>query len=268
MGQATLQRQSGCAFGKSQAAMAHDDGSRETGTFKKEAMQNHPKKKASGVLTPHRPTSNSIDSIKTDVAGWSTPDLKAELAKLLGFSAENLTRLSIIVTELESRGEDLKSIHMGLLPILRQIASGELLPDIVVLYAGQPALLKGISKLHVDEQKRIASGEAKYEPPPSAAKRLSAGTSFKEPRRVNLMANDDIEDISLDDDVEAKTITGVSRNGLPRDVAEMAFDLIRNHADKEQVLGHLFVLLSKHEQIQNVMASLIATYQPMKGNNA
>lgn len=96
--------------------------------------------------------------LRESVRVASTDELKAELARLLGFSADNLLRLAIITQELESRGVDLSSIRLGLLPLLRQIACGKLLPEIVVMFAGTPAAIHRLCKLPITEQREIAEG--------------------------------------------------------------------------------------------------------------
>ena len=71
-------------------------------------------------------------------------------------------RLALITQELEKRGEDLSAIKMGLLPLLRQIACGKLLPQIVVMYAGEPAAIRKIATFSLLEQEAIASGTKKF----------------------------------------------------------------------------------------------------------
>lgn len=200
------------------------------------------KKVRGAILATHGPVV-SIEDMRADVSNWPTKELKAELAKLLGFSAENLTRLAVVVTELESRGENLKSIRMGLLPILRKIASGDLLPDIVVLYAGQPALITGISKLPMNAQKRIASGEEKYSPRKSTN---GTGMNVSSTCRVNLFTKtriDEEDNEAIIEREQKKTVDGIASRGTPKDVAEMVYELIQNSSDKAIVLKHLAALL-------------------------
>jgi hypothetical protein len=126
-------------------------------------MPKETKKTPNGVLAVVRNLGQQKTSdLKQVIAEATAEELKAELARLLGFSAENLTRLAIITQELESRGEDLSAIRFGLLPLLRQIACGTLLPEIVVKFAGEPDAIRKISRLCIAEQRQIACGEKDF----------------------------------------------------------------------------------------------------------
>ena len=98
-------------------------------------------------------------AILAELAGLSTDQLKVELARVLRITAESLVRLALVVKTLEDRGEDLSDIRVGLLPYLRLIAAGQLLPEVVVRFAGAPALIRVIGALPVQDQRRLAAGE-------------------------------------------------------------------------------------------------------------
>ena len=89
-----------------------------------------------------------------------SPKLKAMLADQLRLTAEHLLRLAWIVRVLEERGEDLSDLKLGLLPYLRQIAFGQVLPEVVVRFASSPMLLGRVAALPEPDQRRLASGEA------------------------------------------------------------------------------------------------------------
>jgi len=134
-------------------------------------MQAKAKKTGDGVLVAGVDLGKrQTGEFKRIIADATTEELKAELSRLLGFSADNLTRLALITQELEARGEDLSAIRFGLLPLLRQIASGTLLPEIVVKFAGEPDAIRKIGRLSIDAQEDIASGKVDYTvytlPPP------------------------------------------------------------------------------------------------------
>jgi hypothetical protein len=93
------------------------------------------------------------------LAEMSTARLRAELSRVLELTARNLMRLALIVRALEERGEDLSDLRLGLLPYLRQIAYGQVLPEVVVRFAESPMLVRAIAALPGPDQKRLASGE-------------------------------------------------------------------------------------------------------------
>lgn len=65
-----------------------------------------------------------------------------------------------IVGELERRGDDLEDLRLGLIDYLRRIASGQLLPDVVVRYAGQPNVLKRVAVLPIADQRKLVTQPA------------------------------------------------------------------------------------------------------------
>jgi hypothetical protein len=93
-----------------------------------------------------------------DLGRLSTEDLRRELARSLRMTAESLVRLALIVRSLESRGEDLSGLKIGMLPYLRQIAYGQVLPEVVVRYAEQPMLVRAISALPFPDQEHLTTG--------------------------------------------------------------------------------------------------------------
>lgn len=93
-----------------------------------------------------------INNIKT----IDTQTLRAELSKSLTITAKQLQYLAVIWRELESRGEDLSALKTGLAIYLPAIANNQLDADLVVKYAGQKMLLHAISKLPLEEQRKLA----------------------------------------------------------------------------------------------------------------
>lgn len=88
-----------------------------------------------------------------------TEKLREQLGRTLKLTAEHLLRLALIVRILEERGEDLSDLRLGLLSHLRRIAYGQVLPEVVVRFAGSPALVQRISNLPLPDQERLAQGE-------------------------------------------------------------------------------------------------------------
>ena len=162
----------------------------------------------------------------------TTKVLKAELARLLGFTAENLLRLAVVVNELEGRGEDLSGLRFGLLPFLRQIGSGKLLPEVVITFAGQPAAIKRIAALPLEEQRRIVDQGCSVQADPVAcswAGRLHVPKEYT-PRNER---NGD----------RRPGLKGIAANASPKDVAEMAAELVCNSPRPAEVVAELMRLL-------------------------
>jgi hypothetical protein len=88
----------------------------------------------------------------------STDDLRRELVRSLKMTADSLVKLALIVRSLEQRGEDLSSLKIGMMPYLRQIAYGQILPEVVVRYAEQPMLVRAISSLPFPDQEHLSTG--------------------------------------------------------------------------------------------------------------
>lgn len=86
------------------------------------------------------------------------PALRAELTSALGLTSRHLLYLAAVWSELESRGEDLSDLRSGIGVYLPLIATGQVLPDIVVRFAGQSALLRAVAALPLPEQRRLADG--------------------------------------------------------------------------------------------------------------
>lgn len=93
-----------------------------------------------------------------DLKAMDTPALRAELAAALGHTARQLVRLAAIWAELESRGEDLSALRTGIGTYLPGIAAGAVAAEAVVAFAGQKSLLRAVTSLPPDEQRRLAAG--------------------------------------------------------------------------------------------------------------
>lgn len=98
-------------------------------------------------------------NLKSELEAKSTEELKKELAAYLALTAEGLMRLALTVSILEARGEKFDGLKMGLVSVLRKIASRSLLPEIVVMFAGSPSKLAKAAKLTIDEQIAILNGD-------------------------------------------------------------------------------------------------------------
>jgi hypothetical protein len=85
--------------------------------------------------------------------------LEQGLADRIGFTARGLLEAAYYVREMEERGRDLSGLKNALVPYLLKIAYGQLLPEVVVRFAGKPSLIAAVGSLPIPEQRRLASGE-------------------------------------------------------------------------------------------------------------
>src|SRR6185312_5765052 len=94
-----------------------------------------------------------------DLEQMTTEQLMERLAEKLAITAEALEELGGIVRVLENRQVDLSVLRIGILPLLRKIAYGQLLPGLVARFAGKGQLLKYVQNLAIPDQKRLLAGE-------------------------------------------------------------------------------------------------------------
>lgn len=99
------------------------------------------------------------DDSEPDLKAMTAPELREALDRALGFTANGLLTSARILQELESRGEDVPKIHMAIRNKLRSIAAGQMLPEVLIRFAGKPALQNRVARLPVTEQQRIIDGE-------------------------------------------------------------------------------------------------------------
>jgi hypothetical protein len=110
---------------------------------------------------PMVPVMPVIDASVTrdDLQSLSTADLRRELSAALELTAQTLRRLAAIVRILEDRGEDLSDLRLGFLGYVRQVAHGQVAPEVVVRFAESPLLIRRVAALPMPDQVRLASGE-------------------------------------------------------------------------------------------------------------
>lgn len=158
----------------------------------------------------------------TDLRSTPTPDLHRELADGLSLTAPKLTRLAEVVAELDRRGERL-SIPKGLAVIFRRIANRELLPDVVVRFAGKPTLARKIGALPVAEQRRLLDDAAALEEftKPTPRKRAHDSNADEEPQ------------------INEKQWLKTAKNATAKDLAALVAEMIAAHPDAATVWAAL-----------------------------
>lgn len=165
--------------------------------------------------------------------------LKQQLIECLGFTVKNVQKMALLVSELEKRGEKLDDLKIGIVPYLRKIARGVLLPEIIVKFAGDNTALKEVANMPIESQRKIVDGKSEYKPRPRY--RNSVGK-----------ASTSSQVIVNDRDEKENAITGVAKRGTPRDIAEMMFGLVQRSPDSGMVLQHFFKMLVNHGYAVNV----------------
>lgn len=101
---------------------------------------------------------NGVHLNAADFNALPTEKLREILTVCLRNQADNLVTMARAVKALEDRGEDLSPLRIALLPKLRLIACGQLLPE--VLTRGWPyRLVRFVTRLPLDEQRRFVDGD-------------------------------------------------------------------------------------------------------------
>jgi len=100
---------------------------------------------------------------RAKVKKFSVDQLYTELNDIFGGMSDWYARAAEVVTELESRGERLRGIPD--LPLLRQIASGRVSPEIPAIFR-TPAVRDEVCRLPISDQEKLAANPivAVYEP--------------------------------------------------------------------------------------------------------
>lgn len=88
------------------------------------------------IADSETPTINLTD-IEAELRPLDTPKLLDVLAESMGNAAMWIARAAICVKLMEERGEPLVGIHQ--LSLLRKVASGQILPEVVLAYGESPA---------------------------------------------------------------------------------------------------------------------------------
>lgn len=155
---------------------------------------------------------------RSEVEKMPTPKLREEFARGLQVTAERLTWLAVALHELEvARGEKVEGVPEALLTLLRRIAGGELLPEVVVRFAGTPKTMARVGKLPVDEQEAVVSGEKPPpEPPPRKPAKLHESGQTREA-------------------IEDKNYLAMAERATVKDLAEMIAELIARHPQPKDV---------------------------------
>lgn len=98
--------------------------------------------------------------VAMELQSVSTAELRAQLHDAIGLTEAAIVRVAAIWSELSRRGEDLSGVRFSLARFMLRVARGQLLPGLVVALSGQTRALERIAELPLDDQKRLAAGDA------------------------------------------------------------------------------------------------------------
>jgi len=154
--------------------------------------------------------SEVIELMKKELESYSVSELKTELSHCFDLTKEYLVRTALCLQELEKRGEKVDGIDYSILKILRKIASGEVLPELVIEFADSPKVLSKLIKEPVEKQEEILSDEDKKK-------------EAKKPGRYTPRADREYNPIA------------VVKNADARDLADMIVGMIEKHSHPDQV---------------------------------
>jgi hypothetical protein len=191
----------------------------------------------------------------TRLGDLDTPTLRAALGDALRLTVRHLVYVAAIWKELEHRGEDLTPLRQGIGAYLPAIASGEVLAETVVNFAGRPGLLRTVAALPPAEQRAIADGRAA---PPTVRLRgrlkVNLGTASRPllpgqgtpPARPGREPNDeevDAQAAAVEPRKPLEMLAAMIGQASPGDAAELVADCVRGCPTAQAVALRLIPLL-------------------------
>jgi len=147
-------------------------------------------------MTTTNPT--TIEQAVTTYMAMSTNDLQTVFNRCLSSIAENIVHMAAIVRVLEGRGQDLTNVKNGMLPLLRRIGCGQVLPEIVSQFNGFPKLLRKAQALPLADQRALLGGTpipVAFVTDKGTTHRVIAPLSMSPGEVDQVLANDHIRDI-------------------------------------------------------------------------
>ncbi len=180
---------------------------------------------------------SALSPLRKQLEAKTTAELRKELLALLSMTAQNLLRMAMVVSVLQSRGEQLTNFKSGFLGILHAIAQGKLLPEAVVKFSGEPYAIRRLMTMSIIEQKRATEGG-------ELPKREPRIKTTKEERRQQ--AKEEEAEYcgpewikSKKADNEGSYFRQIAKKSCPKDVGEMAADLVIQSSNPKDALAEL-----------------------------
>jgi len=169
-------------------------------------------------------TAAEIDTMP-NVSDWTTERLKECLARGFLVIRSRMLEMAACLQELESRGEKVDGDKF-MIRLLRKMAQGELLVDVVVRFAGRPYTMASVARLPVDEQQQLlGKTDAEVE------KQFHRPKGHKHPPEKCQST--------------APNLFGIAANASPGDVAEMIMKIIEKSRDPKAVAEKLIPQLQR-----------------------
>lgn len=208
----------------------------------------HPERKAAAILSlaakleffmnaveKAMPDTPEVRKLRSGLRHLTADQLRADFEKGLRIAREQLVRLAAILAELEGRGEAVDG-NAHLLKMLRRIASGQLLPEVVVTFADSPATMERVSRLDVDGQ-RAALADPEGEKKAVRERRKDKPAVSRQPA--------------------VGSLAGMVAEALPADVAEMCLEAIRASSDPQAVAERMIPELQRIKNAPRPKKSLV-----------
>jgi hypothetical protein len=102
-----------------------------------------------------------VEQLRSELIGRPQDELREALTRCLRHIGKSIRDAAAIVGELESRGEDLSDIPglRWLLPYLRRIHAGQMLPELLTNQLGSMNVVERAQFLPLPDQKKVADDE-------------------------------------------------------------------------------------------------------------
>ena len=161
---------------------------------------------------------------KMEVVQWTTDRLREEFASGLRVTVDHLVRMAAILHELERRGVGVTGVPSRILSLLRRIASGKLLPETVVQFAGTPSVLAVVGRLPPERQRKMIEDDDERKDYVYGCRNRKA------------------------EDEEAGPFVGAAALATPKDLADTIAEMIRRNPQPAMV----WELLAAHPTVRKL----------------
>jgi hypothetical protein len=178
-------------------------------------------------LEARRVMGETYQKEREEIRALTTPQLREEFAAGIRVSVQHLVRTALVLQELESRGERVDGADEGLLDLLRRIATGRLLPQIIVRFAGSPQALERAARLAPDEQRAVLADPARQEEMTRRRRRRADDGDGKPVRPRATGRHPEGEDL--------RNPLMAAEVATPKDLAELIVAMIRRSPEAEAV---------------------------------
>ncbi len=180
-------------------------------------------------------TNSLRESLRAEISAMKDAELRSAFREGLRLSVEHITRLALILAELEKRGERVQGVHSGLLGLLRAVACGDLLAETIVVFACAPKVLQRVGQLPIEEQERVLAD-------PEECERLLQPRSFAKKEGNSCRASPTRLDRAM--------LLSMAHTATPKDLAALIAEMIASHGSAVDV----WAALAQEKPIQQLLA--------------